>query len=122
MRVNVSPNRLPCTITPQHASLNRTPHSPPLGVYHCTEPVPAEPDWGIALRVSQEDDEGGIVDGGSGDANPHDAATSKRKRKSGQVDATTSRSSEERRESVLTPPLLVPLRSGDAYFLLDDFK
>lgn len=25
-------------------------------------------------------------------------------------------------EDVSTPPLLVPLQSGDAYFLLDDFK
>ena len=36
--------------------------------------------------------------------------------------AAISSEAEVERKEVLTPPLLVPLQSGDAYFLLDDFK
>lgn len=89
------------------------------GVYHCTDPVPAEPDWGIALRVSKE------ADGVSGDG---DDATSVAKRKrEGEQDtlpaaAVATADAVVAEQEVSTPPLLVPLQSGDAYFLLDDFK
>lgn len=97
------------------------------GVYHCTDPVPAEPDWGIALRVSEE-----AEGGSSGDRGTVNVAKGRREggeSKSGGLAATTapvssavSVEAEAEREEVLTPPLLVPLQSGDAYFLLDDFK
>lgn len=91
------------------------------GVYHCTDPVPTEPDWGIALRVSKEAEGGG---GSGGGKSVPDSSTAKRKREGKQessslpVDAEAAGELEE----VITPPLLVPLQSGDAYFLLDDFK
>ncbi|CAM9981938.1 unnamed protein product [Sphacelaria rigidula] len=75
-----------------------------IGVYHCTDPVPAEPDWGIAVRVSQEAEGSDISM-----SNVENATAEKRSAKEGGNDVTT-------------PPLLVPLQSGDAYFLLDDFK
>lgn len=82
-------------------------------MYHCTEPVPVEPDWGIALRVSKEAEGGG--DGGEkGDMGGTGKARGK--------EAVTGAAPEQREQEVLTPPLLVPLESGDAYFLLDDFK
>lgn len=97
------------------------------GVYHCTDPVPAEPDWGIALRVSEEA-EGGSS-GGRGTVNVAKGRREGGESKSAGAVATTSAVSpaasveaEAEREEVLTPPLLVPLQSGDAYFLLDDFK
>lgn len=104
-----------------------------LGVYHCTDPIPAEPDWGIALRVSQEA-EGSSGGGGGGDENGDAVGNGKaRKKKGGERAKLKSGQSageaavgaaavEREKEEVLTPPLLVPLQSGDAYFLLDDFK
>lgn len=38
------------------------------------------------------------------------------------VAAAAATAPQPREQEVLTPPLLVPLESGDAYFLLDDFK
>lgn len=38
------------------------------------------------------------------------------------VAATTEGGQGQGKSDVTTPPLLVPLESGDAYFLLDDFK
>lgn len=38
------------------------------------------------------------------------------------MSATSVQPAGQEEQEVLTPPLLVPLRSGDAYFLLDDFK
>ncbi|CAM9874477.1 unnamed protein product, partial [Laminaria digitata] len=94
-----------------------------IGVYHCTDPVPAEPDWGIALRVSEE------AEGGSG-GGKSTANTAKGRREGGgsksaaaaAVSSAVSSEAEVEREEVLTPPLLIPLQSGDAYFLLDDFN
>ena len=92
-------------------------------MYHCTDPVPAKPDWGIALRVSEEA-EGGI-DGGRGTVDGPKGKREGGESKSAAVATTTAAISSEaevERKEVLTPPLLVPLQSGDAYFLLDDFK
>lgn len=91
------------------------------GVYHCTDPVPAEPDWGIALRVSQEAR-------GGGDAVSNDEKTRRKEAERGlkpgpkAVASVAEAVPDKQGEQVLTPPLLIPLQSGDAYFLLDDFK
>lgn len=101
------------------------------GVYHCTDPVPAEPDWGIALRVSKEAEGGGGTSGGGSDGAA--AGDGKTRRDEGGVSATSGQPAvgkgtatvvpeQQQEREVLTPPLLVPLQSGDAYFLLDDFK
>ena len=95
------------------------------GVYHCTDPVPSKPDWGIALRVSEE------AEGGGGGGGERGTATAKKGRREGGesksapaavVSLAGASEAEAEREEVVTPPLLVPLESGDAYFLLDDFK
>ncbi|CAM9413769.1 unnamed protein product [Ectocarpus fasciculatus] len=98
-----------------------------IGVYHCTDPVPAEPDWGIALRVSTE-----ASGGGDGDAVSNDEKTRKKVAERGlkpgakavaPIAASAAEAvPEKQRDQVLTPPLLIPLQSGDAYFLLDDFN
>lgn len=93
------------------------------GVYHCTDPVSTDADWGIALRVSEEAK-------GSGDVAGGDAASTAelgrgRGRESAAVVATavvSEREEAKEEKEVSTPPLLIPLQSGDAYFLLDDFK
>ncbi|CAM9769868.1 unnamed protein product [Ectocarpus sp. 6 AP-2014] len=103
-----------------------------IGVYHCTDPVPAEPDWGIALRVSTEARGDG---GGDGDGNgvSNDEKTRRKEAEKGlkpagpkavvSVAASAAKAVPEKQgEQVLTPPLLIPLKSGDAYFLLDDFN
>ncbi|CAM9149220.1 unnamed protein product [Choristocarpus tenellus] len=77
-----------------------------IGVYHCTDPVLKEPDWGIALRVSQEVESGG------------DKGRVKEKEEVAEEENGDGSAKQE----VLTPPLLVPLASGDAYFMLDDFN
>lgn len=103
------------------------------GVYHCTDPVPAEPDWGIALRVSKEARGGGGGGGdGDGDGVTNDEKTRRKEAERGlkpgpkavaSVAASAAEAVPEKQgEQVLTPPLLIPLQSGDAYFLLDDFK
>lgn len=90
---------------------------PIAGVYHCTDPVPVEPDWGIAVRVSQEAE--GVVgaDATATATTAERVMEEERLGVSGSGAATGLGASE-----VSTPPLLVPLQSGDAYFLLDDFK
>ncbi len=110
------------------------------GVYHCTDPVPAEPDWGIALRVSKEAEVGGGGGGGEGSSGAVDATSGgKTKRRTGgearagsgqsagaagaaAAAAAVAAAPGQQEPEVSTPPLLVPLQSGDAYFLLDDFK
>ncbi|CAN0002993.1 unnamed protein product, partial [Ectocarpus sp. 8 AP-2014] len=105
-----------------------------IGVYHCTDPVPAEPDWGIALRVSTEARVGGDG-GGDGDGNGvgNDEKARRKEAERGlkpagpkavaSVAASAAEAVPEKQgEQVLTPPLLIPLQSGDAYFLLDDFN
>ncbi|CAM9651676.1 unnamed protein product, partial [Hapterophycus canaliculatus] len=94
-----------------------------IGVYHCTEPVPAKPDWGIALRVSKEAEGDGHGDGGGGEKGSSAGTGKARRREPGAaVASTTTAAPEGREQEVVTPPLLVPLESGDAYFLLDDFN
>ncbi|CAM9326203.1 unnamed protein product, partial [Ectocarpus sp. 4 AP-2014] len=102
-----------------------------IGVYHCTDPVPAEPDWGIALRVSTEA-RGGGDGGGDGDGVSNGEKTRRkeadRRLKPGPKAVSSVAASaaeavpEKQGGEVLTPPLLIPLQSGDAYFLLDDFN
>lgn len=97
------------------------------GVYHCTDPVPAEPEWGIALRVSQEAeamDHAPNSTAGSANGNRKKGPRGEGPGQ-GSVGETTNAkdtAADAEREKVSTPPLLVPLQSGDAYFLLDDFK
>ncbi|CAN0280515.1 unnamed protein product, partial [Ectocarpus sp. 13 AM-2016] len=103
-----------------------------IGVYHCTDPVPVEPDWGIALRVSTE-----ARGGGDGCGDGEGVSTDEKKRRKeadrglkpagpkavASVAASAAEAVPEKQgEQVLTPPLLIPLQSGDAYFLLDDFN
>lgn len=107
------------------------------GVYHCTDPIPAEPDWGIALRVSQEAEGNSSEGSGSGGNDDVDAAKNGKARRKALGAHATSKSGQstgkaavgaavlpekQDKDEVFTPPLLVPLQSGDAYFLLDDFK
>lgn len=92
--------------------------------------MPAEPDWGIALRVSKEAADGATGGGDSGDIDAASSGKANRREgearaaagqpASGKGDAAVEPEQEDR--EILTPPLLVPLQSGDAYFLLDDFK
>lgn len=106
-------------------------------MYHCTEPVPAEPDWGIAVRVSQEAE--GVISAepssrGRGERAEAGQLASARHREGtvggggggggeGAITSAQGHRKEQGKEGdVSTPPLLVPLQSGDAYFLLDDFK
>lgn len=99
-------------------SFSRLP-SPTKGVYHCTEPVSLEPDWGIAVRVSQE-----AESDGSGETGPKVAKLARARNGVTVVVATEGGSpvGSQGGSDVSTPPLLLPLQSGDAYFLLDDFK
>lgn len=95
------------------------------GVYHCTDPASTEADWGIALRVSKEAKGGG--DAGEDGAASNAELGRERGRESAAaavVAGVSEQGGEEEKEEeeVSTPPLLVPLQSGDAYFLLDDFK
>lgn len=97
------------------------------GVYHCTDPVPEEPDWGIALRVSEEAEGGsgegrGIVNVAKGRREGGESKSAAAVATTAGFSSAVSSEAEVKREEVQTPPLLVPLQSGDAYFLLDDFK
>ena len=72
-----------------------------IGVYHVTSPVTStngkhgqqSVPWSIAVRCSKEQTP--VTD------------------QSDNIDAATD---------VLTPPLVIPLQSGDCYFMLDDFN
>lgn len=128
MVTNVSPYCFPDVVSPIFVRLDFFPpdaqkQRSTTGVYHCTEPVPAEPDWGIAVRVSQEAEDTDRSMSDAGNATSKKRSTTEGGRPAvGKTNKAMEEEQGQGQSDVTTPPLLVPLQSGDAYFLLDDFK